>query len=104
MGVPECNTGEPCAVKMASTVRRGDRKSARKERLACFLPYSAWDRIAEACNEFLKKGHKILVEREMKESQPWQDRQGNWRASLDLRANNVRFLTTRAEAEEDIPF
>lgn len=47
-----------------------------------------------------RKGYKVLVKGEMKESQPWQDRNGNWRASLEMRASNVRFLTTRMEAEQ----
>ena len=67
----------------------------------------------------LTKGQRVLVVGEMEEPSTWTDREGNTRASLEVRARNVEFLTSRAEVQgltpdpdqpaeegegEDIPF
>ena len=83
--------------------------------LACYLPYSAWERQAELCNQYLSKGQRVLVVGEIREPRIYTDREGNTRASLDVRARNVRFLSAREEGqplspgpdqgeEEDVPF
>ncbi len=60
---------------------------------------SAWQRLAETCNQFLTKGQRVLVVGEVEEPSTWTDREGNTRASLEVRARTVRFLNTRAEGE-----
>ncbi len=60
---------------------------------------SAWQRLAETCNQFLTKGQRVLVVGEVEEPSTWTDREGNTRASLEVRARNVQFLSTRAERE-----
>ncbi len=76
---------------------------------------SAWQRLAETCNQYLTKGQSVLVVGEMEEPSTWTDREGNVRSSLEVRARNVQFLSTHAEAqglapvleqhvEEEIPF
>ena len=81
--------------------------------LACYLPYSVWERQAETCNQYLTKGQRVLVVGEIREPSTWIDRDGNARASLEVRARTVRFLSPRAEAQdlapgpsqsEDVPF
>ena len=56
-------------------------------------------RQAEPCNQSLTKGQRVLVVGEMEEARTYTDREGNTRASLDVRARNVEFLTPRAEAQ-----
>lgn len=60
---------------------------------------SAWQRLAETCNQFLTKGQRVLVVGEVEEPSTWTDREGNTRASLEVTARNVQFLSTRAERE-----
>ena len=60
---------------------------------------NAWARLAETCNQYLTKGQKVLVVGEVEEPNVWTDREGNARASLDVRARTVQFLNTRAESE-----
>ena len=60
---------------------------------------SAWRRLAETCNQYLTKGQRVLVVGEMEESSTWTDQEGNTRSSLEGRARNVQFLSTRAEAQ-----
>ncbi len=60
---------------------------------------SAWRRMAETCNQYLTKGQRVLVVGEVEEPSTWTDREGNTRASLEVTARNVQFLSTRAESE-----
>ncbi len=60
---------------------------------------SAWRRLAETCSQYLTKGQRVLVVGEVEEPNTWTDREGNTRASLDVTAQTVRFLNTRAENE-----
>jgi single-strand DNA-binding protein len=70
----------------------------RQEKTVWFR-VAAWDRLAETCNQYLTKGQKVLVVGEVEEPNIWTDREGNARASLEVRARTVRFLNSRAESE-----
>lgn len=64
---------------------------------------SVWGKSAEACNQYLKKGSKVLVEGRMNatpEGNPrmWKDNAGNDRASFEVTALTVKFLSSRGDA------
>jgi single-strand DNA-binding protein len=86
---------------------------------------SAWGRLAETTNQYLKKGSKVLVEGRLTADPAtggpriWQDQSGGSRASFEISAQTVQFLSTRGEdeygahedgggmireAEDDVPF
>jgi len=85
---------------------------------------STWGKTAEVCNQYLKKGSKVLVEGRLNPDSTtggpriWTRQDGTSAASFELTANQVRFLSTRIEDEgtytaddsqgisepEDIPF
>ena len=52
---------------------------------------SVFGRQAEACNQYLAKGRKVYVEGRLS-SRTYQDRNGETRLSLDIRAQAVQFL------------
>ena len=60
---------------------------------------TAWRREAELASQYLSKGKKVLVIGEIEEPRPWTDREGNTRASLELTAHTIRFLSGREEGE-----
>ena len=64
---------------------------------------SARGRQAEVCNQYMTNGQRVLVVGEMEEPSTWTDGEGNMRASLEVRARNVKFLTPRAEAQSFTP-
>jgi single-strand DNA-binding protein len=65
---------------------------------------SAWGKQAEVCNQYLKKGSKVLVEGRLnpdpKTGGPriWQGQSGPG-ASFEVTANQVRFLSSRSDTE-----
>lgn len=89
---------------------------------------SAWGKTAETCNQYLKKGSKVLVEGRLTPDKNtggpriWQKQDGTSGASFEVTAATVRFLSSRSDgdsgggmaggdagdfagpAEDDIPF
>jgi single-strand DNA-binding protein len=66
---------------------------------------SAWGKQAETCNQYLKKGSKVLVEGRITADQStggpriWTSQDGQPRASFELSATTVRFLSSRSDAD-----
>jgi single-strand DNA-binding protein len=67
---------------------------------------STWGKQAEACNQYLKKGKKVLVEGHLqcdpKTGGPvvYEKREGGYGASFEVRASVVRFLSPRGEGDD----
>ncbi len=93
----------------------------RVERTVWFR-VSTWGKQAETCNQYLKKGRKVLVEGRLVADQAsggprvWNKQDGTPTASFEISASTVRFLSSREEGEsssaasyppasgEEIPF
>lgn len=66
---------------------------------------STWGKTAENCNQFLKKGSKVLVEGRLIPDagtggpRVWNRQDGTPSASFEVNAQTVRFLSTRGEDE-----
>ncbi len=90
-----------CSFSVATDRRWTDGNGQQQERTVWFR-VTAWRRLAETCAEYLSKGRMVLVEGELTEPRPFQGRDGEWRASLDVTANSVKFLGgPQAEGERD---
>ena len=55
---------------------------------------SAWNRLAEVTNEYLHKGSQVYVEGRIAEPRVYTTQSGEARASLDVNAQTVQFLST----------
>lgn len=66
---------------------------------------SAWGRLAETCNQYLKRGSKVLIEGRLNADpqsggpRVYTRQDGSTGASFEITAETVRFLSTRAEDE-----
>jgi single-strand DNA-binding protein len=66
---------------------------------------SSWGKRAEADNQYLQKGSKVLVEGRMRPDPEtggpriWTDQDGNPRASYELTAFEVKFLSGRGDSD-----
>jgi single-strand DNA-binding protein len=112
--------GTPVTTFSVATDRRWVDANGQQQQRTIWFRVTAWRRLAETCNQFLTKGRLVMVEGELSEPRPYQGRDGEWRASLDVRATAVKFLEGRGEAagpeaaegaepeapidEEEIPF
>ena len=82
-----------------ATSRSWTGQDGQRQEKTVWFRISAWERLAETCNQYLTKGQRVLVVGEVEEPSTWTDQSGNTRASLEVRARTVRFLNTRAESE-----
>jgi single-strand DNA-binding protein len=53
---------------------------------------------AESLSQYLKKGSRVYVDGRL-EARPWTDQQGQVRAGLEVMANEVQFMSSRADDE-----
>jgi len=103
---------------VTSLIVATSRKYGDKDETTWFR-ISTWGKTAEACNQYLTKGSKVLVEGHLrpdpKTGSPavYEKKDGGWGASYEVIAENVRFLSKTEQAEdgadpdvdvEDIPF
>ncbi len=80
--------------------RRWTGADGQRNEKTVWFRVSAWERQAETCNQFLTKGQRVLVVGELEEPYVYTDQEGNARASLQVRARNVQFLSPRGEAQD----
>ena len=70
---------------------------------------STWGKTAEACNQYLKRGSKVLVEGRLTPDNAtggpriWTRQDGTPGASFEISASTVRFLTPRGEEDSGFP-
>ena len=66
---------------------------------------TTWGKQAEICNQYVKKGSKVLVEGRLTADgstggpRVWNAQDGTPRASFEVTANTVRFLSSRGEGD-----
>jgi len=105
--------GTPVTSFRIATNRRWRTQDGTTQEKTVWFRVSAWRRLAETCNQYLTKGQRVLVVGEMEEPSTWTDQEGNARASLEMQARNVQFLSPRDGAQgpapdrgedEEIPF
>ena len=65
---------------------------------------TAWGKQAEVCNQYVKKGMKVLVEGRLTADanggpRVWTAQDGTPRASFEVNSNTVRFLSSRGEGD-----
>jgi len=101
-------SGDPVTTFSVATSRKyGERDETTWFRV------SVWGKQAEACSQYLHKGSKVLVDGRLRPDESgnprvFERKDGTWAASFEVTAENVRFLSGKADdaapAELDIPF
>lgn len=62
---------------------------------------TAWAKLADIASSYLHAGAKVLVVGYMKQPKPYVDQNGESRASLDLVANEIEFLSKNSGEEHE---
>jgi single-strand DNA-binding protein len=93
--------GTPVTTFSVATDRRWTDASGQQQSKTTWFRCVAWRRLAETCNQYLSKGQLVMVEGEVQEPKVYQSKDGEWRASLDLVAYTVKFLSSKTERQAD---
>lgn len=79
--------------------------SGEKVKKTVWFRVSAWGKQAETCNQYVKKGQMVLVEGRLTGDQAtggprvWTGQDGQPRASFEISASTVRFLSSRQDGD-----
>ena len=71
---------------------------------------SAWEKLADVCGRYLKKGAKVLVEGALRADgagnpRVYERKDGlGWAASFEVVASSVKFLSGKDEPTDEVPF
>ena len=67
---------------------------------AFFIEISVWEKLADTCAQFLKKGGKVFVEGSLRTS-TWQGKDGTQKSKTSCSGAVVKFLSGKSEAKID---
>ena len=65
-----------------------------------FVDVTTWAKLAERCNEYLKKGSRIIINGRLKQDR-WQDDNGGNRSKISIVGNQVQFLDLKNGDSEE---
>ena len=99
-------SGAAVASFSVATNRSYTASSGEKVKETIWFRVSAWGTQAEICNQYVKKGMKVLVEGRLNADENggpriWTTKDGSPRSSFEVTAGTVRFLSQRGEVEQD---
>jgi single-strand DNA-binding protein len=122
-------SGQPVTSFSVATNRQYTANSGETVKETIWFRVTTWGKTAEVCNQYVKKGSKVLVEGRLTPDantggpRVWNAQDGTPRASFEVTASTVRFLSSRGDGdgpssgsgdmgggsfvgapEEDIPF
>lgn len=83
------------AVSESYKDRNGDRQETTEWVRCC-----AWDRLAEVCDQYVKKGRLVFVEGKF-QTRGYKDRDGNQRYSTQIRLDSMQLLDRKDSGSSD---
>jgi single-strand DNA-binding protein len=98
-------SGQAVTSFSVATNRQYTNNNGEQVKETTWFRISAWGKQAETCNQYIKKGSKVLVEGRLTADPAtggpriWTSQDGAPRASFEVSAGTVRFLSSRAESE-----
>lgn len=98
-------SGQPVTSFSVATNRQWTNNNGELVKETVWFRVSVWGKMAEICNQYLKKGSKVLVEGRLTADPAtggpriWTGQDGQPRASFEVSAQTVRFLSSRSEIE-----
>ncbi len=101
-------TGQAITSFSVATNRQYVNNNGETVKETVWFRVSVWGKQAESCNQYLRKGTRVLVEGRLTPNpntggpRIWTGQDGQPRASFEITAQVVRFLSSRAEEEGGI--
>lgn len=98
-------TGQAVTSFSVATSRQYTAGNGEQVKETIWFRISAWGKTAEACNQYLKKGAKVLIEGRLTPDKTtggpriYSRQDGTAGASFEVTAQTVRFLSSRGETE-----
>jgi len=88
--------GQAVANFNIATSERFNNKAGEKEERTEWHRIVAWGKLAEICQQYLKKGKQVYIEGRLQTRQ-WEDQQGQKRQTTEIVAQNMQMLGRAGE-------
>lgn len=85
-----------CNFSVATSESWTDKNTQEKNERTEWHRIVVWGKLAELCNQYLKKGRQAFIEGRL-QTRSWEDRDGNKRYTTEIVANTVQFIGGAAE-------
>ncbi len=72
-----------------------------KGKKTLWLNITCWGDLAERMEKFLYKGAQVFVQGRLQESEPYTDKKGVLRQSIDIVASNIQLLDKKPDSPDD---
>lgn len=95
-------SGKPVANFSLATNERWPDKSGQKKEKTEWHNIVVWGKLAELCNQYLKKGRTCYLEGKIT-TRSWDDKDGNKRYKTEIVANQVQFLGGGDQQQSSAP-
>lgn len=92
--------GGDAVTSFSLAVNKSWTKDGVKQERTTWYRVTAWRKLGETVAQYLHKGSKVLVECDDLEAKTYQNKAGEWVASVEVTASGVRFLDSKGEAAE----
>lgn len=86
-------SGVPVTSFSVAVSKRWTGQDGQRQEKTTWFRVTAWRQLAELASQYLTKGRQVMVVGEIDEPDVWTDRDGNHRASLEITARDIRFLS-----------
>ncbi|RPI92569.1 MAG: single-stranded DNA-binding protein [Chloroflexi bacterium] len=102
-------SGQAVTSFSVATNRQYTTGSGEQVKETIWFRITTWGKQAEICNQYLKKGSKVLIEGRLTPDKNtggpriWNKQDGSTGASFEVTAGTVRFLSSRGEATGEGP-
>lgn len=84
--------GVPVTSFSLAVNKRWAGQDGQQQEKTLWFRVTAWRKSAELASQYLSKGRQVLIVGELEEPRTFTDRNGTVRVSLDVTANEIRFL------------
>jgi len=91
--------GKPVTNFSVAVSRKFTGKDGQTVEKTKWFRVTAWDKLAELCNQYLKKGRLVLVAGEI-DASAYTSQDGEPKAGLELTAREVKFLGGKPQEDE----
>src|SRR5512145_3367269 len=79
-----------------ATTERFNNKAGEREERTEWHRIVAWGKLAEICQQYLKKGKQVYIEGRL-QTRNWEDQQGQKRSTTEIVAQNMQMLGRAGE-------
>jgi single-strand DNA-binding protein len=98
-------SGQAVTSFSVATNRQYNNNAGEQVKETIWFRVSTWGKLAETCNQYVRKGSKVLIEGRLTPDKNtggpriWTKQDGTAGASFEVTANTVRFLSSRGDGD-----